>query len=103
MKQPNFLIIQADQLTAMVLSMYGGKTVKTPNIDALANRGVTFLNSYCNNPVCGPSITRSGFSSPEAPLRNTSNLGGYWFVELATIAYLASWVSAIGKAGRAGV
>jgi choline-sulfatase len=52
---PNFLIIQADQLTAMVLSMYGGKTVKTPNIDAIANRGVTFLNAYTANPVCGPS------------------------------------------------
>jgi choline-sulfatase len=24
-------------------------------MDALAKRGVTFLNSYCNNPVCGPS------------------------------------------------
>lgn len=55
MKKPNFLIIQADQLTAKVLSMYGGKTVKTPHLDELARRGVTFLNSYCNNPVCGPS------------------------------------------------
>ncbi len=55
MKRPNFLIIQADQLTAMVLSMYGGRTVKTPNMDALAARGVTFLNAYCANPVCGPS------------------------------------------------
>ncbi|MGQ7387986.1 sulfatase-like hydrolase/transferase, partial [Streptococcus suis] len=53
MTRPNFLIIQADQLTAMVFSMYGGKTVKTPNIDAIANRGVTFLNSYTANPVCG--------------------------------------------------
>ncbi len=55
MTRPNFLIIQADQLTAMVLSMYGGRTVKSPNMDAIAERGVTFLNSYCNNPVCGPS------------------------------------------------
>jgi choline-sulfatase len=55
MKRPNFLIIQADQLTAKVLSMYGGKIAKTPHMDALARRGVTFLNAYCNNPVCGPS------------------------------------------------
>jgi choline-sulfatase len=55
MKRPNFLVIQADQLTAKVLSMYGGRVAKTPNMDALAKRGVTFLNSYCNNPVCGPS------------------------------------------------
>ena len=53
--RPNIVLIQADQLTAMVLSMYGGKTVKTPNMDDIAENGVTFLNSYCNNPVCGPS------------------------------------------------
>ena len=55
MARPNFLIIQADQLTALVLSMYGGRIAKTPHMDALAERGVTFLNAYCNNPVCGPS------------------------------------------------
>jgi choline-sulfatase len=53
--RPNIVLIQADQLTAMVLSMYGGKTVKTPHMDDIAENGVTFLNSYCNNPVCGPS------------------------------------------------
>ncbi|MGI9410905.1 MAG: choline-sulfatase, partial [Hyphomicrobiaceae bacterium] len=53
--QPNIVLIQADQLTSMVLSMYGGKTAKTPFMDAIADSGVTFLNSYCNNPVCGPS------------------------------------------------
>ena len=53
--QPNIVLIQADQLTAMVLSMYGGTTAKTPYMDAIANEGVTFRNSYCNNPVCGPS------------------------------------------------
>lgn len=55
MKQPNFLVVQADQLTALVLSMYGGKIAKTPHMDRLAARGVTFVNAYCNNPVCGPS------------------------------------------------
>ena len=53
--KPNILLIQADQLTSQVLSMYGNNMAVTPNIQALADRGVTFLNSYCNNPVCGPS------------------------------------------------
>jgi choline-sulfatase len=35
--------------------MYGNDMAVTPNIKALADSGVTFLNSYCNNPVCGPS------------------------------------------------
>lgn len=55
MKQPNILVIQADQLTAKVLPMYGNPLVRTPNLSRLAERGVTFLNAYCNNPVCGPS------------------------------------------------
>ncbi len=55
MTQPNIVLIQADQLTAKVLSMYGGRTAKTPHMDTIARDGVTFLNAYCNNPVCGPS------------------------------------------------
>lgn len=53
--RPNILVIQADQLTAMVLPMYGGSQVLTPNISRLADQGVTFVNAYCNNPVCAPS------------------------------------------------
>ena len=53
--RPNIVLIQADQLTSKVLSMYGNDVAITPNIKDLAERGVTFLNSYCNNPVCGPS------------------------------------------------
>ncbi len=55
MSRPNILVIQADQLTAKVLPMYGHALVRTPHLSALAERGVTFLNGYCNNPVCGPS------------------------------------------------
>lgn len=55
MPRPNILVIQADQLTAKVLPMYGHELVKTPNLSRLAARGITFLNAYCNNPVCAPS------------------------------------------------
>ncbi len=55
MSRPNILVIQADQLTALCLSAYGKPYAKTPNIDAIAANGTTFTNSYCNNPVCGPS------------------------------------------------
>ncbi len=54
-KQPNILFIMADQLAAPVLSMYGGKTAKTPNLDALAEKGVVFDSAYCNSPLCAPS------------------------------------------------
>ena len=54
-RKPNILLIQADQLTSQVLSAYGKNLTITPNIDNLVENGVTFQNSYCNNPVCGPS------------------------------------------------
>lgn len=55
MSRPNILVVQADQLTAKALPMYGHPLVRTPNMSRLADNGVTFLNGYCNNPVCGPS------------------------------------------------
>lgn len=55
MSRPNILVIQADQLTSQVLPMYGKPMVITPNLSRLAERGVTFRNAYCNNPVCAPS------------------------------------------------
>lgn len=54
-RRPNILVIQADQLTALCLSAYGKPYAITPNIDRIAARGTTYANSYCNNPVCGPS------------------------------------------------
>ena len=55
MSRPNILVIQADQLTSLCLSAYGKPYAITPNIDKMAENGTTFTNSYCNNPVCGPS------------------------------------------------
>jgi choline-sulfatase len=55
MTRPNILLIQADQLTALCLAAYGKPFAKTPNIDAIAERGTVYANNYCNNPVCGPS------------------------------------------------
>ncbi|MDM7950178.1 choline-sulfatase [Hydrogenophaga sp.] len=55
MSRPNILVIQADQLTAKVLPMYGGPALITPHMNRLAEQGVTFLNAYSNNPVCAPS------------------------------------------------
>jgi len=53
--RPNVLWIMADQLRYDYLSCYGHPHLHTPNIDALAARGVRFVNTYVQSPVCGPS------------------------------------------------
>lgn len=50
----NVLFIMCDQLRRDHLSCYGGR-VPTPNLDALAARGVTFDHAYVQSGVCGPS------------------------------------------------
>lgn len=50
----NILVVQADQLAAAALAMFGG-IAKTPNLDRLAASGTIFENFYCNYPLCGPS------------------------------------------------
>jgi arylsulfatase A-like enzyme len=57
-KRPNVLLIVADDLGYGELGCYGGKTVPTPNIDALAKGGVRFTAGYVSCPVCSP--TRAG-------------------------------------------
>lgn len=53
--KPNILFIQADQLAANALSVYGNQTVIAPNISRLGDNGVVFENCYCNLPMCAPS------------------------------------------------
>jgi iduronate 2-sulfatase len=52
--RPNILLICVDDLKPL-LGCYGDKTVRSPNIDRLAARGVTFERAYCNQAVCAPS------------------------------------------------
>lgn len=51
----NILFIMCDQLRFDYLSCAGHPTLQTPNIDALAARGVRFTNAYVQSPICGPS------------------------------------------------
>ncbi len=51
----NILFIMCDQLRWDYLSCNGHPHLQTPNIDALAEKGVNFSRAYIQAPLCGPS------------------------------------------------
>tara|TARA_R110002050_G_scaffold147761_1_gene273831 strand:- start:4143 stop:5570 length:1428 start_codon:yes stop_codon:yes gene_type:complete len=53
-EKPNVLFIVVDDLRPE-LGCYGQRQIKSPAIDKLAANGLTFVNAYCNVPVCGAS------------------------------------------------
>lgn len=61
----NVLFIISDDLTMTSLSCYGNTVCETPNIDALAERGVRFTRAFCQATYCGPS--RASFMSGYYP------------------------------------
>lgn len=54
MKKNIFLFV-ADQMRADSMHHMGNDASVTPNLDDLAQEGVSFENAFCQNPVCVPS------------------------------------------------
>ena len=79
-RPPNIILILADDMGWNDVSTFGGGagngSVKTPNIDALAQEGVAFTTGYAGNGTCAPSRaailsgrygTRFGFEFTPTP------------------------------------
>ena len=52
---PNFLFIMTDQHRADHLGCYGNSVVQTPNIDKIADKGLSFDKFYVSCPICMPN------------------------------------------------
>lgn len=64
--RPNVVVILADDMGYADLQGYGG-VANTPNLDALASKGVKFTNCYAGAPNCSPS--RVGLLTGRIPAR----------------------------------
>lgn len=77
-KKPNVILILADDLGVGDLGAYGQKYIKTPNLDAMAKRGVKFTNFYSSSPVCAPSRASlmTGKHQGHAVIRGNNSVTG---------------------------
>lgn len=66
-RQPNIILIVADDLGWADLGCYGSSFYETPNLDQLARTGVRFTNGYASAPVCSP--TRAALLTGKYPVK----------------------------------
>lgn len=64
-ERPNVLFIAVDDLNHWVTHLKRNPQAKTPNIDRLAQMGMTFSRAYCAAPACEPS--RAALMSGKRP------------------------------------
>ena len=54
-RQPNIVLLFADDAGYADFGFHGSPTIQTPNLDELARTGVRFSQGYVSDPTCGPS------------------------------------------------
>jgi arylsulfatase A len=75
-RQPNVILILADDLGRGDLGCYGQKIIRTPNLDRLAAEGVKLADHYTGNAVCAPSrcVLMSGMHPGHAAVRDNRGM-----------------------------
>ncbi len=96
-KNTNVLLITIDTLRADYLSCYGRKTISTPNIDALAARGVRCTQAIAQVPLTAPSHA-SIMTGTYPQIHKVRDMGGFVLDSnlptAATILGSAGWSTA---------
>jgi arylsulfatase A-like enzyme len=64
-RQPNVIIIFTDDQGTVDMNVYGASDLDTPNMDAMAKKGVRFTQFYAAAPICSPS--RAGLMTGRTP------------------------------------
>ncbi len=55
MPRPNVILIVADDHAPAAIGAYGARHNQTPNLDALAAKGLRLANCFCTNAICTPA------------------------------------------------
>jgi arylsulfatase A-like enzyme len=66
-RQPNIVLILADDMGFSDLGCYGSTFYETPNLDRLGREGMRFTDAYAACPVCSP--TRASIMTGKYPVR----------------------------------
>lgn len=95
--RPNIVMIAIDDLNDWVGPLGGHPQAKTPWMDSLAERGITFTNAHCQAPLCNPSRTSLLTS------RRPSNTGIYglapWFRNVDELKQIVTLPQAFHRQG----
>ncbi|MEO1104192.1 MAG: sulfatase-like hydrolase/transferase, partial [Pseudomonadota bacterium] len=94
MEPKNLLFILSDNHARGFTGCYGHPLARTPNLDALAARGVRFANAYAASPLCCPS--RAALATGRFPHQT-----GYWDNAIPFDGTHASWMRRLTEAGHA--
>ena len=88
----NVVVIMSDEHNAMTSGHAGHSVVRTPNLDAMAQRGTVFDAAYTPSPICVPA--RAAWATGR-PVREI----GFWDNAIAYDGTVPGWGHALQKEG----
>lgn len=100
-QKPNIIVFFTDQQRWDTVGCYGNPVNLTPNLDALAAKGIRFENAFTVQPVCGPArsclmtgkyATTTGCYRNGIPLpQDEKTIANYLKDEGYEVAYIGKW------------
>jgi len=98
--RPNILFITMDELQPDAVGFMGNVKARTPNIDALAKRGVVFSRTYCQGPLCQParaSLITGQYVKQHGQSWNRINMNPAWPTMLKAMQRAGYTTAVVGK------